>query len=174
LTRTTREDSLLALLERHSALAHPANSARRNTDKEAIIWNIALNYGSRTDEGVSSDSNAAYYGGVSSYCRAAFYERLSKFTFAFDESSRGIDIRKHARGAAKHLIFKHYSSVKRHVILDLTAAAHAHTRTNHAVLPNDTTLPNVSSRQDVAEVPDLCAGTDAASVIDIGAFMDKA
>jgi hypothetical protein len=137
-----------------------------------VRWYVARNDCASTDKSVSANGDTANDGGVCAYGCSALDQRPSEFVFSADIRTRIENVGKNATWTAEHILFKFYTLVEGHIILDLAAVANAYIGADHYILAENNVPTNSAPRQHVYEMPDFTAFADLNVGIDIRTLVD--
>jgi len=143
-----------------AAFTYPADRLGRVACHERVIRHVAGDHGAGAHKRVPADGDPADDGAVGAKGGAVFDKGGAHLVHLRGFSARVVYVGKHHGRAAEHVILKGYALVDGDVILDLAPFADDHVRADHDVLADAAVRPDAAAGENVAKVPDLCAGPD--------------
>ena len=148
--------------------AHPAVEPSGHADDERVIRHVGSDNGAGGDEGIASECYPADDGGVGADGGTTpdhgGFIKIPALHLAAWVGHVGED----AARTEKDIVFNDDAGVNRHVILNFDVRSNRNIAGNHGILTKDATFPNPGARADVSKVPDVCAITDVATIVDHG------
>ena len=165
------KNRLAALMESPAALAASGTASVESEDRAAVtcpalvLGGIAVYHGVRrhvsghnrtgAHQRVLADRTTAEDGRIRSDAGAAPHERREKVAgrIARKGASGSVDVRKHHRRPAKHVVFQRDALIDGNVVLDLDVVADHHVGTDHHVLADAAFPADADVPQHVAEMP---------------------
>src|SRR4051812_10987348 len=156
-----------------SALAHPADSARRNADHQRVRGYVFRNDASRAHERILVESDAADDRRVGADRRSFAHERPLVFVLARDVAPRIHHVGEDHGRPAEHIVLQHHALVHRDVVLDLDVVADRHAVHHHHVLAKRAPLADDRAAEHVTEVPHLRVCSDLCSIVDVRRLVDE-
>src|SRR5258706_9114926 len=154
-------------------LAHPPCLFSRVAYNKCISRNTFCNHSTSANKCKLSNIMPTNNCSIRPYRSAFPYNCLSVLIFSVYCTARICDIGKNHRWAEEYIVFADHSGVNGNVVLHFYIFAQQNFRRYNYILPDVASLANFTIRHDMGEVPDLCAFTYLAALIDDGRWMRK-
>lgn len=137
------------LTEAFSASADPTDLPGGVAHHEGVVRDIPGNHGSRADESVAADGDAAHDGAVGAEGGAVADQGGAHLVHFADFGPWVVDVRENHGGSAKDALFQGDPFIDRNVVLDLATAANAHIRADDYILPDIAALAKTGAAEHV-------------------------
>ena len=154
-------------------LTDPANLPGWDAHYKRIGGNIFINNCTRSNKGIFTYSYAADNGAVGSQSSTFFDKGGPVFIFAFNLSTRVIDVGKYHAWAAKYFLFERDVIVNADVVLDFAAVTNNNLVADKYVLTKRNAFADGGATTDMYEVPDARSFADAGAFVYDGARVDR-
>ena len=156
-----------------AASTHPADVSGRVAEHEGVGWHIFRDDGPGPDEGKGPDVVATDNGGVGTNRSPTAYASAGILVSADHRTARVGDVGKNATRTEEDIVLAGDARVEADIVLDLAIPAQRDVWANHDVLADVAPLSQYCTGHDVAEMPNLGAGTDLTPRVDHGRFVGE-
>lgn len=153
--------------------AHPADLSGRYTNHQSVGRDILINDRSCTNEGVFTNSYAAYDGAIGPQSCAFFDQGVTVFVFALYEGTGIVDVGEYHAGAAENPLFDVDVVVDGDVVLNFAVVTDGDLVANEHVLAHGDVLSDSGATAYVHEVPDSGTFADLGTFVYYGAGVDR-
>ncbi len=141
---------------------------------KGVVGHVACDDRTCADEGITSDGDAAYNGGVGSDGSPALHQCRTGLIHTAYGGTRIPYVGEYHGGAAENFIFERYMAINADIVLNLAGVADAHMGVHIDILPYIASGSDDGRTHDVAEMPDMRAFADACAFVDDAAGVDEA
>lgn len=160
--------AFLGQVEAFAVLTHPADLFGGDADHQGVVGYVTVDDGTGTDEGVTSDGDAANDGAVRAQSRALLDQRGTVLVLARDGGSWVVDVGEDHARPAEDVVLEGDVVVHRDVVLHLDVVADLDAVADEYVLAERALLADTGAATDVHPVPDAGALAYGGAFIDDG------